>query len=157
MNGQGFAPQIVCLDGNREVGVAVALRAATLLSLEEDLQSLSDGSVHIYLVHLTSNFRSLSGPSLLEGFGVLSLHFIGGGAGAAGVWENVHIRKAAAADKVKSGGVVRLCLSGKARDKVAGQSTAGKVFSEKLHRFIEAGCIVLSVHGPESLVTAGLE
>ena len=108
-------------------------------------------------LHLLRDGLRLTGAALLHGAGALLRHLVGGRAGAAGVGEDMHVGKAAAADELQRGGVVLLRLAGEARDKIAGQAAAGEVLAQKLHGAVKARGVVFAVHVFERPVAAGLK
>ena len=87
----------------------------------------------------------------------LTGHLFRLGAGAHGVGENVHIRKAALGDEFQRCLLVIQILTGEARNEVGGKCAAGEILPQIFHTLVEASGIVLAVHVLQCLVAAALE
>ena len=99
----------------------------------------------------------LVGPPRLHRVGALLRHGVRRGAGAAGIGEDVHIRKGALLDKGHGLRLVGLGLPGKAGDQVAGQGAAGEIPAQQRRPLVEEGGVIFAVHGFQGPVAAGLE
>ena len=143
-------------DADLAVVFAVTLPCAVSGGLQQDGERFPDLRIQIHKLHLVCDALRLAGAALLDGVGQLVRH---GGrlrAGADGIGENVHLRKADLPDESKRCGVVILRLAGEARDKVRRQRAAGEGLPQQRRRAAEAGGVILPVHRRERAVAAAL-
>ena len=87
---------------------------------------------------------------------MLAGHLVRRSAGAAGIGENVHIRKGALPDEIQTLLELLLRFTGEGYDHVGGNGTAGEVAIQQFHGFQIPGGIVFPLHALEHRVTAAL-
>ena len=87
---------------------------------------------------------------------MLARHLVRGGAGAAGIGENVHIREIAFADKCQTFGKFLLRLPWEGHDHVGSHGAFREIFPQQFHALVIPGGIVFPLHPLKNRVAAGL-
>ena len=118
------------LGGHLDIPGGVAPPEALPLLLKEDGDLLAQEAVQIVLLHLLSHLGGPAAACLLLSVGHLAGHLGRGGAGAAGVGEDVHGGEAALLDEVQGLEKLLLRLPGEAYNEIGGNSGAVIDFPE---------------------------
>ena len=106
--------------------------------------------------HLLCHRNGRPAPGFLGGIAVLARHLVRRGSGAAGIGENVHIRKAAFLNKRKALGKFLLRLPRKCHNHIRGNGAVRKILIQKAHAFIVAGGVIFALHPLQNRVAAAL-
>ena len=123
---------------------------------KEHLLGRADHIFPVGSVHLLGNGNGPPAPLLLHGVAQLTGHFICRGAGAAGIGEDVHIRKIALANEFQALAELLLRLPGECHDHVRGDGAAGEGLPQEPNTFIIPGGIIFPVHPGKDGIAAGL-
>ena len=116
----------------------------------------ADKAFHIAMAQLGRMGDGLPAPGFFYSVSQLAGHFIRRRAGAAGVGENMHVRKAALFHKAKTLPEVLFGLSGEAYDHVGSNCATGECALQKIYTVQIAGCVIFAVHSGKDTVAAGL-
>jgi MiaB/RimO family radical SAM methylthiotransferase len=122
----------------------------------ESVQLLTDKLLPVSFGHFLRYSDGGLAPGILDGVGVLTGQLVRRCAGATGIGENMHFRKAAGLNKLQTLGKFLLGFSGEGNDHVGGDGAAGEIPAQQKHTFQIPGRIVLALHALQHRVAAGL-
>ena len=127
-----------------------------ILFLKKDYQRPAHPALAVANTHFLCHGNGGPTTDLLGCVIMLPGHFVRRGAGAAGIGENVHIRKITLTNKGETFRKFLLRLSGKGHDHVRGHGALREKLPKQFHAFIVPGGIVFPFHPLQNRVAAGL-